>query len=60
MAVQIKVDGKKVTIIADLTGTDQTSSGKSIMLAGTGGFVPVEGSDIKVSLDVIRPLKAKK
>jgi hypothetical protein len=35
-----------------------SSTGKSKMLAGTGGFAPVDGNGrIKYSLNVIAPLK---
>ncbi len=55
MAIKYKVVGKKLTIEADLDGKSPSGSGKNIVLASTGGFEEVEGSQpkIKVSLNVI-------
>jgi hypothetical protein len=51
--ITFKQEGKKLTIVADLDGTNFSSSGKNIVLATTNGFTQVEGSDVKVSLNVI-------
>jgi hypothetical protein len=57
MATTIKIEGTKMIITTDLTGKDLSSSGKSVMKATTSGFMAVEGSKLKVSLNVIEPLK---
>ena len=53
--IQIVVNGDEVTITAKLGAGTPSSTGKSILVATTNGFVPVTGSDIKVSLNIIKP-----
>jgi hypothetical protein len=51
--VDIKVEGTKMIITADLTGNERSKSGKSIIKATTNGFVDAEGTPYRVSLNVI-------
>lgn len=53
--MEIKVDGNTLTIKTELTSGVSSKSGKTKVVATTSGFVDVEGSDIKVSLNVIKP-----
>jgi len=56
--MDIKVDGDKLTITATISSGVPSSTGKSLVVATTNGFVGVDGSDIKVSLNVIKPRKS--
>lgn len=55
--VDFKVQGDKLIITIDLTKTlGQSGSGKSMMIASTGGNVSVPGKEsVKVGLNVYRP-----
>lgn len=53
--IQITVNGDEVTIKVKLTAGTPSSTGKSLVVATSNGFVPVAGSDIKVSLNIIKP-----
>ena len=55
--MEIKVVGDKLTIICTIGSGVPSSSGKSLVVATTNGFVRVPDSDIKVSLNVIKPRK---
>lgn len=55
--MEIKVVGDKLTIICTIGSGVPSSSGKTLVVATTNGFVGVAGSDIKVSLNAIRPRK---
>lgn len=57
MAVQMKVENGKLLIIADIQSGTLSKSGKSLLVATTEGFQPVADSELKVSLNVIRPNK---
>ena len=53
--MDIKVTGNTLTITCTIGSGVPSSSGKSLVVATTNGFVAVADSDIKVSLNVIRP-----
>ena len=53
--MEIKLTGNTLTITATISSGVPSKSGKSNIVATTNGFIPVEGSDIKVSLNVIKP-----
>ena len=53
--MEIKLSGNTLTITAQLSDGVPSKSGKSNIVATTNGFVGVDGSDIKVSLNVIKP-----
>ena len=55
MPIEIRKDGDKLVISCELTKGTLSSSGKSLVVSTTNGFVPVEGTDLKVSLNVIKP-----
>ena len=55
--MNIKVNGNKLVIEADLHDGIPSSSGKTLVVASTNGFVAVADTDIKVSLNVIKPRK---
>ena len=55
--MEIKLTGNTLTITATVSSGVPSSSGKSLVVATTNGFVGVDGSDIKVSLNVIKPRK---
>lgn len=56
--VEFKVQGDKLIIMVDLTKTfGQSGSGKSMVIASTGGNVSVPGKEaVKVGLNVYRPI----
>lgn len=53
MAIEAKLEGNKLTIVANLDGKTASKSGKSIILASTGGFLPVSAGT-EYSLNVIK------
>lgn len=55
--MEIKLIGDKLTITATIGSGVPSSSGKSLIVCTTNGFIPVADSDIKVSLNVIKPRK---
>ena len=57
--MEIKLDGNKLTITATIGSGVPSKTGKSLMMATTNGFVAVEGTDLKVSLNVIKPRKSQ-
>ena len=56
--MDIKVEGDKLTITCTISSGVPSSTGKSLVVATTNGFVAVAGSDIRVSLNVIKPRKS--
>lgn len=53
--MDIKVTGDKLSIEAILSKGTPSKTGKTLILASTGGFVAVQGADnIKVSINVIK------
>jgi len=54
-SMDIKLEGKKLTIQTEVTEGTVSSSGKSMVVATTNGFVGVPDSDLKVSINVIKP-----
>ena len=55
--MNIKLDGSKLTITCEIGKGTPSSTGKTLVVATTNGFVPVEGTDLKVSLNVIKSRK---
>jgi DUF4097 and DUF4098 domain-containing protein YvlB len=55
--MEIKLEGDKLTITATIGLGVPSSSGKTLVVATTNGFVGVDGSDLKVSLNVVKPRK---
>jgi len=55
MAITAEVKSNKLIITADIDGNTSSKSGKSIILASTGGFISV--GDIKYNLNIIRMKK---
>ena len=55
--MDIKLEGDKLTITVTVSPGVRSASGKTLVVAGTGGFVPVPGSDLRVSLNVIKPIR---
>lgn len=53
--MEIKVNGNVLTITCPLGAGVPSSSGKSLIVATANGFQPVADSNIKVSLNVIKP-----
>jgi len=52
--MDIKLEGDKLTITCIVSSGVPSSSGKSLVVATTNGFVSVADSDLKVSLNVIK------
>jgi len=55
--MEIKVEGDKLTITTTLGSGVPSSTGKTLVVATTNGFQAVAGTDIRVSLNVIKPKK---
>lgn len=55
--MDIKVTGDKLTITCTIGSGVPSSTGKTLVVATTNGFIAVAGSDLKVSLNVIKPRK---
>lgn len=51
----------KLVITLDMTAPEISKTGKSLMVAGTGGFkktgVKVDGKEISISVNAILPIK---
>ena len=57
--MEVKVEGDKLIITIPLAKTPRPSStGKSLVLFSTEGFIPVGDGDMRVNINVIRPRKA--
>jgi hypothetical protein len=58
LTIEVSADKKKATLEIDLTGNlGPSGSGKSIGIAGTGGNVTIPDTDLKLGLNVYRPVK---
>ena len=55
--MDIKLEGDKLTITTTIGSGVPSFSGKTLVVATTNGFVAVANSDLKVSLNVIKPRK---
>ena len=53
--MEIKVEGNTLTITCPLGSGVPSKSGKTLVVATTNGFADVPNSNIKVSLNVIKP-----
>ncbi len=53
--MNIKIVGNKLHIETELSAGTLSGSGKNLVVATTNGFVQVDGSNVKVSLNVIKP-----
>jgi hypothetical protein len=60
--VEMTSDGKKLTIVVDLTKEyGESASKKSIIIASTGGGIAIpESNDIKIGLNIYKKVKRKK
>lgn len=56
--ITIAVDGDEMTIKVNLKRFKVSKTGKSDVIT-SNGFAPIEGTDYKVGLNVIRPRKAQ-
>jgi hypothetical protein len=52
--MSMKIDGNTLTIEFDPDSEQLSKSGKSYMLGTSGGFKQIEGTNIKVSYNIIR------
>jgi hypothetical protein len=55
--MDIKVENNTLVITCPLGAGVPSSSGKTLVVATTNGFQSVENSDIKVSLNAVKPRK---
>ena len=55
MAIIANIKDGKLVIVADIDGNASSKSGKSIILASTGGFISV--GEVKYSLNIIKMKK---
>ena len=60
--VKFQVEGDQLVIVVDLSQqVGESASGKSVIIATTGGNVAVPGcEDLKIGLNVYRPQPVKK
>ena len=58
--VEMKISGDKLIITVDLSKNfGLSASGKSVLIASTGGNVPVPGrEEVKVGINIYRPASA--
>ena len=54
--ITASVDGKILKLAVPLKDLGLTTTGKSHLLASSGGHIPIEGTDLKVSVNVIKPI----
>lgn len=56
MSVEAKREGNRLVIVCEIhQGVPSRSSGKNLVVATTSGFVQVPNTDLKFSLNVIKP-----
>jgi len=53
--LETKLEGNVLTIKVPVGAGVPSSSGKSLVVASSNGFVAVPGTDLKLSLNVIKP-----
>ena len=53
--MKTSLNGNTLTITMELEKGTRSKSGKSLIVFSTGGFKKVEGSDLQVSINVIKP-----
>lgn len=53
--MEMKVENNILTITTPIGGGVPSKSGKTLVVATTNGFVQVQGTDLSVSLNVIKP-----
>lgn len=53
--MEMKVEGNTLTITCPLGSGVSSKSGKTLVVASSKGFVAVPESDLKVSINVIKP-----
>lgn len=53
--MKVTISGKTMTIVTELSSGTPSKTGKTLIVATTSGFQPVEGHpDIRISLNVIK------
>ncbi len=55
--MEIKVEGNKLTIVCTIGAGVLSSSGKTLVVCSTGGFVNIPNTDLKLSLNVTKSRK---
>ena len=55
--INIKIEGNQLTITATISSGVPSSSGKTLVVCSSNGFIPIPGSDLKLSINVIKPRK---
>jgi len=53
--MEIKLEGNKLIIEAIVSSGVPSKSEKTLVVASTNGFVEVPGTNLKVSLNVVKP-----
>jgi hypothetical protein len=57
--MEAKLEGNKLTVVIPVTAGTTSSSGKSLVVATTSGFVAVPGTDLRISINVIKARKGE-
>jgi len=55
--MEVTTDGKTMTIKVDLGKGILSSTGKSLVVATSNGFQGVQGTDLRISLNIIKPAR---
>ncbi len=53
--MEIKLENNTLKLSIPLSSGTSSKSGKTLLLASTNGFVTVAGTDLRVSVNVIKP-----
>lgn len=53
--MEAKLEGNELTIKVTVSSGVPSSTGKTLVVATTNGFTDVPGTDLKMSLNVIKP-----
>jgi hypothetical protein len=53
--MKTSINGNTLTITMELGKGERSKSGKSLIVFSTQGFKKIEGSDLSVSINIIKP-----
>jgi hypothetical protein len=53
--MKTSINGNTLTITMELTKGTLSKKRKSLIVFSTAGFVPIEGTDMRININVIKP-----
>ena len=53
--MEIKIENNVLMIDVPLSSGTPSASGKSLVVASTGGFIDIPGSEVRINLTAIKP-----